>query len=194
MVESKYVSGRDGASRGSYTLVTDAGAEIKTAYEAEANAYTDTKNTKLAGIATGATIATKEFFVPVTYANGGSMGLISDYPGLYSSGGAYGAASFNIPNDFTSIVSAVLLIIPTVSNALGNIDIWSDYAASGENYQTHSESNTGSSYNLTANELYSIDLSGILSSIAAGDNVGIRSRDSGNVPKPYLIGVRFRYA
>ena len=30
------------------------GAEIKTAYEAEANAYTDTKNTKLAGIETGA--------------------------------------------------------------------------------------------------------------------------------------------
>lgn len=31
------------------------GAEIKTAYQAEANAYTDTKNTKLAGIETGAT-------------------------------------------------------------------------------------------------------------------------------------------
>ena len=29
MAESKYVSGRDGTSRGSYTLVTDAGAEIK---------------------------------------------------------------------------------------------------------------------------------------------------------------------
>ena len=55
MPESKYVSGRDGTSRGSYTLVTDAGAEIKTAYEAEANAYTDTKNTKLGGIATNAT-------------------------------------------------------------------------------------------------------------------------------------------
>lgn len=32
------------------------GAEIKTAYEAEANAYTDTKNTKLTGIATGADV------------------------------------------------------------------------------------------------------------------------------------------
>ncbi len=32
------------------------GAEIKTAYEAEANAYTDTKDTKLAGIATGADV------------------------------------------------------------------------------------------------------------------------------------------
>jgi len=31
------------------------GAEIKTAYEAEANAYTDTKDTKLTGIETGAT-------------------------------------------------------------------------------------------------------------------------------------------
>ena len=55
MVVLKYVSGRDGASRGSYTLVTDAGAEIKTAYQAEANAFTDTKNTKLAGIEEGAT-------------------------------------------------------------------------------------------------------------------------------------------
>lgn len=32
------------------------GAEIKTAYQAEANAYTDTKNTKLAGIDTGADV------------------------------------------------------------------------------------------------------------------------------------------
>ena len=56
MVESKYVSGRDGTSRGSYTLITDAGAEIKTAYQAEANAFTDTKNTKLAGIDTGADV------------------------------------------------------------------------------------------------------------------------------------------
>ena len=56
MAELKYVSGRDGASRGSYTLVTDAGAEIKTAYEAEANAFTDTKNTKLSGIETSATV------------------------------------------------------------------------------------------------------------------------------------------
>ena len=34
------------------------GAEIKTAYEAEANAYTDTKDTKLSGIATGAEVNT----------------------------------------------------------------------------------------------------------------------------------------
>ncbi len=58
MVESKYVSGRDGASRGSYTLVTDAGAEIKTAYEANAdtNAFTDGEKSKLTSIATGADV------------------------------------------------------------------------------------------------------------------------------------------
>ena len=69
MVESKYVSGRDGTSRGSYTLVTDAGAEIKTAYEAEANAYTDTKNTKLAGIEENAT------------AGGGGEGTVAETQG-----------------------------------------------------------------------------------------------------------------
>ena len=36
------------------------GAEIKTAYQAEANAYTDTKNTKLSGISTGADVADDE--------------------------------------------------------------------------------------------------------------------------------------
>ncbi len=64
MAESKYVSGRDGTSRGSYTLVTDAGAEIKTAYEAEANAFTDTKNTKLAGIEDNATAGGGESEMP----------------------------------------------------------------------------------------------------------------------------------
>ena len=59
MPESKYVSGRDGTSRGSYTLLTDAGAEIKAAYEAEANAFTDTKNTKLDGIPEGGGVDVK---------------------------------------------------------------------------------------------------------------------------------------
>ncbi|KKL59974.1 hypothetical protein LCGC14_2209940, partial [marine sediment metagenome] len=50
------VEGND--TRAIATLVNLTGAEIKTAYEAESdtNAFTDTKNTKLAGIATGADV------------------------------------------------------------------------------------------------------------------------------------------
>ena len=52
MAVLKYVSGRDTTSRVSYTLVTEAGAEIKTAYEGESNtnAYTDTEKTALSDI------------------------------------------------------------------------------------------------------------------------------------------------
>ena len=48
------------------------GAEIKTAYEAEANAYTDTKDTKLSGIETGATND--------TWTNSGAIDLTSGSP------------------------------------------------------------------------------------------------------------------
>ncbi|MGR3179850.1 MAG: hypothetical protein ACUZ8E_17560 [Candidatus Anammoxibacter sp.] len=44
----------DGIEAGA--TIDQTGAEIKTAYEVEANAYTDTKDTKLAGIETAATI------------------------------------------------------------------------------------------------------------------------------------------
>ncbi|KKK88280.1 hypothetical protein LCGC14_2744760 [marine sediment metagenome] len=47
------LGGNDNTAIG--TVVNLTGAEIKTAYEAEANAYTDAKNTKLSGIATAAT-------------------------------------------------------------------------------------------------------------------------------------------
>ena len=48
------VEARVDINDGKVTNYNQTGAEIKTAYEAEANAYTDTKNTKLAGIAENA--------------------------------------------------------------------------------------------------------------------------------------------
>lgn len=51
----KLVSKDDAGTETSYDA-DQTGAEIKTAYEAEANAYTDTKDTKLSGIATGAEV------------------------------------------------------------------------------------------------------------------------------------------
>ena len=58
MVESNYVSGRDGTARGNYTSLMDAGADIKAAYEAQAdtNAYTDAEKSKLGGLGGGASL------------------------------------------------------------------------------------------------------------------------------------------
>ena len=52
MTSSKYVSERDGTARGNYSLLTGAGADIKTAYEAESNtnAYTDTEKSDLTNV------------------------------------------------------------------------------------------------------------------------------------------------
>ena len=50
------INGLDCSSVEDGATADQTGAEIKALYEDEANAYTDTKNTKLAGIATGATI------------------------------------------------------------------------------------------------------------------------------------------
>ena len=54
------------------------GAEIKTAYEAEANAYTDTKDTKLAGIEDNATADQSDAEIKTAYENNADTNVFSD--------------------------------------------------------------------------------------------------------------------
>lgn len=136
--------------------------------------------------------ATKEFFVPVTYAT--AMTAFGDYPvANCDSSGKHAYIAFKVPHDFTSIITAKIIIIPIDTNPAVRYDISSNYGAEGEAYNTHSESQTAPTYNVTANRFFAIDISGILSSLAADDYVGVdffRSLVTGNA---YVLGVRFKY-
>tara|TARA_R110000796_G_scaffold69170_4_gene157983 strand:+ start:2438 stop:4141 length:1704 start_codon:yes stop_codon:yes gene_type:complete len=74
VVVTGLVDGRDVAADGtkldgveSGATADQTGAQIKTAYQAEANAFTDTKNTKLAGIETAATADQTNSEIKVAY-------------------------------------------------------------------------------------------------------------------------------
>lgn len=133
---------------------------------------------------------TKEYWV---YGDGELPQFLGDMFIYFIGGALEGAIAFRVPYDFTSITSAEAIIIPDQTNATTNIDINSDYGAIGEAYNNHSESDTASTYNLTQNQIYALDVSGILTGIAAGDYVGIRITAGAGGDTHNFIGFRLRY-
>ena len=136
--------------------------------------------------------ATKEFFVLMD-----EIDQVPTNKGEFRAGSllatnATGLASFKIPGDFSSITNAEIIVIPSTTNGTINWDILSDYAASGEAYTTHSESDTASTYNVTSSQIFSIDISGILASLAADDYVGIMLKTV--TAGCFVIGIRFKYS
>lgn len=148
--------------------------------------------TKLDTIATNADVATKEFFVPVNRAD--DMNQTVALPGAYiDAAGERAWIAFHIPHDFNSITEAVVLINP-LATATHRFDITSNYAAVGEAFDTHSGSDLNHDFSMTALQFYEIDVSGVLSSLSAGDYGGIKLLgDATNTPNALVIGFRLKY-
>jgi len=100
---------------------------------------------------------------------------------------------FIVPHDYSSITDAVMLVIPRATQSTANWDIMTSYAANGEAHTTHVTENSSSTYNVTNLQLFEIDISGILGSIAAGDYVGIRYSQGTAGHNADVVGVRFKY-
>lgn len=100
---------------------------------------------------------------------------IGDYDVLNISSNGDGNISFIIPDDFTALTSAELIGIPDgFANATANIDLDSSYAAVGEDFETHQESDVSSTYNIpVSDQVFALDISSVLSSLSAGDCVGM---------------------
>ncbi len=163
---------------------------IRDVSEAAAN---ESKRITVANLLAGAG-ATKEFFVPVTF---GQTGITNegDYPIAFLGTANFLAnMAFHVPADFSSITDAVVIVRPLTTQGANDWDIDSDYGAAGEAYNANSESDAGTTYSTTANQLFEVDVSGILSALAADDYVGIEItlRDSGH--DLHVIGLRFKYA
>ena len=142
---------------------------------------------------------TKEFFVPVTAwqssATAKLMGIKGDFPAAplrTSTDEAF--IAFFVPADFTTIVNAVIIVSPASTQAAADWDITSDYAAAGEAFNANSESDTASTYNVTNNILFEVDISGILSALAASDYVGVQIDSGNNAHDLDVIGIRFKYS
>ena len=110
-----------------------------------------------------------------------------------ASGGNSDNITFSAPADFSSLVSLGAILIPGGNDAAWDIDIASDYGAVGQAYNTHSQADAATTYNLTLNQLYELDLSGIYTNLAAGDYCGLTITNNDGTDDIYVIGVRLVY-
>ena len=139
--------------------------------------------------------ATKEFFVPATGTTGGTLGYAGRlYAAVQLNVQAEKASmSFWIPNDYSSVTNAEIIVHVRATQAAASWHIDSNYAAPGEAYNASSES-LEITYNVTNDEIYAIDISSILDTIAVGDIVGIQLDQKTAGHNVDVIGLRFRYS
>ena len=107
----------------------------------------------------------------------------------------YGHYTFVIPEDFDELVSLDLLFIPDSTTSNYQWSLYSDYGASEESKDNHSESAVNQSLgSVTQNELTLYDVSGVFSSLAAGDlcALKVQSVETGT-GELLLAGLRLRY-
>ena len=138
---------------------------------------------------------TKEmFFFGMIRLSGFSAGNLGDYSIIYGDADTERChINFMFPHDFHTIVELVLISLPTDTDATTDIDLESDYAANGETYNTHTGTDTASTYALTANKITEIDISGLFASATAGDYAGLRITVKQVFDDFNVIGIRLRY-
>lgn len=134
---------------------------------------------------------TKEFFVPPPAPTSGGLGSYAS-ENIASAGDE--RFSFHVPNDFTAIVSAVVIAVPEDTAGPQTVDISSDYAADGEDATAAGEGPISLTPSYVANQMTEFDVSGVLTGIAAGDYVGVDFNRIGNgFGNMDIIGFRMRY-
>ena len=87
-------------------------------------------------------------------------------------------ASFQIPPDFNELIELYIEYVAVSGLVDADIDLDSNYAKTGENYQQHVESDTLSTYSCPANIWCELDLTPVFSEVEAGDHCGIKISQS----------------
>lgn len=135
---------------------------------------------------------TREIFFPADVATD-----LGDYRVRNVGGNGTHRFNFKAPHDFTTITALVLVGAPSAgaAGASKDIDLSSDYGGIGELTNVHSESDTATVYDLTgtSGEWTEIDISGVFSSLAAGDFCGLQVNHMGIGGAIDYIGIRLRY-
>lgn len=130
--------------------------------------------------------APRELWFPAVF--GGNGNFFGDYQVALNTA-AIRYFTFFIPTDFMGLTSCVLVYIKRdTDNQQWQLE--SDYGAAGEQYNNHSESQLTGLVAETDGRIYELDITGVLSSIAAGDYVGV-SADPIN--RARVLGIRMIY-
>jgi len=136
----------------------------------------------------------REFFVPPLFGVGATEGVTGDFYSWFMNGaGELVHFNFKVPYDFTALTHCKVL---GIMGANGTID-WTattEFAAIGEAYNTHSDTDTGNGLAMTASEIEEVDISLAFTGIVAGDFVGVQfTLDAISVGSYSVIGLVFKY-
>lgn len=142
--------------------------------------------------------STKEFFVkwPAWLLSGGPAATNrGNFPVVDIDGSTQSIKfGFFVPNDFVTLVDAVLSVIPNAS-ATHRLNLSSEYGNDGENFDLHTESEADKDTVLVSGKNSKIDLSGVLTGIMANDFVSVSIvGDATNTANLDIRGFRFRYS
>lgn len=135
----------------------------------------------------------REMFIPIssTGVSGTGYGaIVGEFPTSERANGAVINFVFKIPDDFVSLIEAVILNIPDATETI-QIDVATDFGQADEAYNNHSGSLTDDQASATQFQLLEHDVSGALTGITAGDYVGMKV--TSNTTQLDLVGLQIKY-
>ncbi len=138
----------------------------------------------------------KSLWVPVTVAGGPSGAMTGNlgYPHAQLSADTDDAfMSFLVPDDFLTLLEAKIYVFPAATQAAANWDIGAIYCGTGQAYNTHVASDVATTYNVTDGQLFEVDISSLLSSLAIGDIVGVTLLLSNSLHDVKVLGLYIKY-
>lgn len=139
-------------------------------------------------------MADKEIWIPVSEVQNGVIASYGDFAvGRLSASSQYARMSFAVPADFISITEAKIIVIPRVTYSGADWDISAQYGEIGQTYAQHSEADAVTAYNVTNEQLFAVDVSGILTGIAVDDYVGIEMKLAHADHDVDVLGLFFKY-
>lgn len=142
------------------------------------------------------TAPTKEFFVPFTTT--GSSGIDEGYernlPVIIMGTGDLIRFAFKCPHDFTSLTHCKIIGIKATTS---NIDWTADtnFAAIGEDDNTHYDSDTADDLAMTDDEFEEVDISAAFTNLSADDYIGVTfTADAVDSGQYHVFGLVFKYS
>jgi len=136
---------------------------------------------------------TKTLFVPVTAGNTLSSAYdtaVGNFATNTPDNGENAFFNFRVPNNFSSLVSANVVMIPDTTETI-QWDLAINYGVVGQAYTSHSATATDSTKSVTQNILTEADIASSLSGIQAGSYVGIKF--TSNTTTIRIIGLYINY-
>lgn len=144
--------------------------------------------------ATEQTTATKEIFVFPTMGTNTYAVTKTPYTTIELGAAEYAYFMFKCPHDFTALTHCKVLGIKITD---GTIDWTANtaFAAIGEDYYTHTDSDTGDGLAMVFNEIEEVDITAAFANLAADDIVGVRFKlDAISAGTYHIGGLIFRYS